>query len=204
MKINDFKKLGTGFWLICFDALIYYSSFTASITIGTDEVKTSKSKIRPGDVITVQMLVIAFSMPILGILIDKIGKRLHFSLSGALLNFTGHLMYYFGLNPYLIFIFYGLSYSLFIVSEWSALAYIVEPAFLSYAYGIMTCFMNVGYCILPLIISKVHVDSNSYEKPELIFLGLAFISILLRVGLLWWDNLYRQGILSSVDASIRF
>ena len=77
-KFSDVKKFEIGFWIICLDGMLFYSSFTSSITIATDQVKEMFrfTLIRAGDAISVPMLVIAVSMPLLGAIIDRIGKRL--------------------------------------------------------------------------------------------------------------------------------
>ena len=183
--------------------MLFYSSFTSSITIATDQVKEmfNFTLLRAGDAITVPMFVIAFSMPLLGALIDKIGKRLQFIQMGGLFNVLGHFIYL--VHPkctmcftsYIPFVLYGLSYSVFIVAEWSSLSYVIHPTQLSTAYGILGSFCNIGYTVLPPLISHVHEEYNSYRKSEQVFILLGVISILMRISLAIWDIKKRNGIL---------
>ena len=102
--------------------------------------------IRAGDAITVPMLVIAFSMPILGALIDRFGNRLHFIIFGGFLNFLGHFITFFHpkcqmcFTSYIPFVLYGISYAIFIVALWSSLSVVVRPLLLSAGYGILNSF----------------------------------------------------------------
>ena len=50
------------------------------------------TSLRAGEAIIVPMFVIAFSMPILGAIIDRVGKRIHFVLLGGMFNFLGHFI----------------------------------------------------------------------------------------------------------------
>ena len=117
------------------------------------------------------MFVIAFSMPVLGAVIDRVGRRTHFILFGGILNFIAHFIYFINHKceencntapAYIIFVLYGVSYAIFIVAGWSSLAFIVQPDLLATAYGIMTVFLNTGYTLLPPLISAVHTKYESY------------------------------------------
>ena len=100
--------------------------------------------------------------------------------------------------------FIGINQSLYYVLQWGSLSYMVRPAQISTAYGLVTCLQNIGCTILPPFISHLH-DSNlstsdCYRWPMIAMLTLAIISFCLKIALKIWDQIVRGGILDKVNA----
>ena len=85
-----------------------------------------------------------------------------------------------------------------------SVSFMVPPARIGTAYGILCCFMNTGATILPYIASWVHLDTNSYYTVETLFIILAIISLSLKIYIYIWDQRKRNGILQSNTPSKDF
>jgi MFS family permease len=89
-SLRDFKELQLGFWIMCLDCLVCYSLTTTRVVFGSDSLVHlfGHDQTSAGSIITVQYLVAAFVMPIIGTLADKRGKIIRILFFGAFLQLT--------------------------------------------------------------------------------------------------------------------
>lgn len=76
-QLSDITKFGTSYWLLTLSCVITYMSIFPYIMIASDtfQIKYKFDKITAGYYFGIPYIVIAFSSPLLGLLVDKIGKR---------------------------------------------------------------------------------------------------------------------------------
>ena len=160
---------------------------------------------------TLPYLVSAIAMPFVGYLSDRSGKRPLMMCILGFLNFLGHLIEilhppcnkcWTSIIPQVI---YGFCITFYICILFGIVPYLVEAKKIGTAYGIVTCFQNIGTTVLPLLVSVVsdHTGhSNTYV--QLCFLGVAALSMATKFALIRWDQVARNGLLQALDPSQLF
>ena len=132
-------------------------------------------------------------MPITGYICDKYGKRMTISITGGFCLLFGHLIYYNHtkcdqcFTAEIPFIFYGMSYSIFVIAIWGSIGFIAKPSQIGTAYGMLTCFNNLGSTVLPLLASYTHESTNSYKFVEFLFILISLGAVLCKILLYYWD-----------------
>ena len=211
--IKESKHFELGFWLLCLDGLLTYGMGTSAIVVGSAELiaQFGFSEQTAAMVTLSSYLVAALALPLLGFVLDRIGKRLLFMLLQVILMIFGH--FYILVHPSCIsqcsdisvaFLTYGLTASLYILTGWGSLPLIVRPEHLSTAYGLLSCFQNIGTTVLPLVLNMILDHTQSYLVVETTFLGLAFASFALKLTIGCWDLKRRNGILMKKDPATAF
>lgn len=113
----------------------------------------------------------AFAAPVLGILIDKVGRTLSFVSIGCLVTIIGHGMLAFTFaNPWVGIILLGLGYSVLACALWPMIPDIVPENRLATAYGVVQCVQNLGFALANLATGAI-VDSRGYISLEIFFLS---------------------------------
>jgi len=148
--------------------------------------------------------------PILGILIDKYGKRaLWIISSSALVSLACFIM---AICPYsttpdytclLPLIIVGFGYSIYASALWSSIPYIVPARTIGSAFGLTTAIQNIGLTIAPSITGVLEGKTPGKYVNTYCFLGsLAFIGMFLNIWLYFDDIKNRGGVLHKVPAKI--
>ena len=98
-----------------------------------------------------------FATPIIGLLVDYIGKRALLMTIGSILLLPVYLiMAYSDITLYVPVIMMGVAFSLIPAVMWPAVAYIVEEKRLGSGYALMTVIQQIGMMLFPLIISPTN------------------------------------------------
>lgn len=113
----------------------------------------------------------AFAAPLLGILIDKVGRTLSFVFVGCLLTLVGHgLLAFTFINPWAGVLLLGFGYSVIACALWPMIPDIVPDFRLGTAYGVVQCVQNLGFALASLASGAI-VDSRGYISLEIFFLS---------------------------------
>jgi MFS family permease len=128
-----------------------------------------------------------FATPLIGLLIDKIGRRASMMFIGSILILPVYLlMTYYSSSIYFSVVLMGISFSLIPAVMWPSVAYIVEEKKHGTAYALMTLLQQVGVAAMALLIGKANDFSGaSAQNPEGYALGMWVFSILGFVGLIF-------------------
>ena len=136
---------------------------------------------------TTPYMVAAIFSPLLGLLIDKVGRRALFiclssvmilvacSLTKSIPDSTDGEM-----QP-LIFIpliFLGMGYSVYAAALWGSVPYTCEPNQISTAFGLCTSFQNIGMTISPLIAGYILNTDSIYNY----FWYLTYFEVIATIG----------------------
>lgn len=149
--------------------------------------------------------------PLLGITIDKIGKRALFIMTSSVLILIACIVTtlipaadgpndpnYLTLIPLTLL---GVGYSVYAAALWGCIPYTVPARLVGTAYGICTSVQNIGLTISPLVSSACLNTSkeDGYFALMMYFSGLACVGIVFNVWLYIDDLRNRGGILDKVD-----
>lgn len=148
--------------------------------------------------------------PILGIVIDKIGKRALFIMFSSVFILLACIITtlispsedgdpnYVCLIPLILL---GIGYSVYAAALWGCIPYTVPSRLIGTAYGLCTAVQNIGLTISPLISSACleTKKQDGYFWLMMYFSVLACCGIFFNVWLYFDDIRNRGGILDAVD-----
>ena len=132
--------------------------------------------------------------PLFGLMVDHIGKRAMFMMFGSLMLIPVYLMMaYTNVNLYVPMAMMGVAFSLIPAIMWPSVAYIVDPAKLGTAYGLMTMIQNIGLFGFNLLIGWANDYSHaSASNPHGYRLGMQIFSILGFLGMMFAFLLHQR------------
>ena len=106
-----------------------------------------------------------FATPAFGLMVDKLGHRAAFmALGSLLLAAVFPILAYTDLNLWVSTVLIGIAFSLVPAVIWPAVPYLVEPARLGTAFGMMTLVQNVGLTAFNFVAGALN-DANG-AGPE--------------------------------------
>ena len=139
--------------------------------------------------------------PLVGILIDKKGKKPLILIISCL----GLLCIHFLLaylpeskqkdpNYNIIWVLLGIGcfYAIFVATYWPCIAFVVKPHMIGIAYGLVFSVQNLALVVVPLVIGKVNGDTyeyfHGYFWTEIVLAGLAAVGFFFSVGVFFEDR----------------
>ena len=188
---NDLFHFGVSFWYIVALCVVFYSAIfpfeTFSYKFFMDAHGTTREM--AGTLVGNLTLCTMFGTPLLGLFVDKIGKRALLMMIGSVLLVPVYLMMAFThtqASLYAPMAMMGIAFSLVPAVIWPSVAYIVEQNKLGTAYGLMTVFQNMGFFGFNLAIGWANDHSNaSAANPNGYHMGMWIFSILGLLGMLF-------------------
>jgi MFS family permease len=177
-------------YLIC--VLFYIAIFTFMGPVASKLLVATYpdvDKIKAGLLVSIPYTVSAFVSPVLGLTMDRIGRGGFFVMAACLSLCAVHATFAFfphALEPMVIMVWLGLTYSCCAASLWPMIALVVESRNISTAYGLMNSVQNLGLAIAPMLITPLipaEPDAAAYRTIETIFSALAFMAFLSTVML---------------------
>ena len=189
LNVRDIFKFNKSFWYITLLCVTFYSAifpfrdFAVKFFMESHHVTRQTA----GWMISNLPLAAMFATPLIGLLVDYIGRRALLMTIGSILLLPVYLiMGYSSLTLYVPVIMMGVAFSLIPAVMWPAVAYIVEEKRLGSGYALMTVIQQVGMFLFPLIIGWANDYSHaSAANPGGYHLGMWFFSILGILGLIF-------------------
>jgi len=202
IAFSDIKKLGSAFWLIALLCVTFYSAvfpFTSHATRFL-QMKFGLSAAKGGQYTSYIMTASMIFTPLLGLVVDKFGRRGKIMIFGSLLIVPAHLIL--GLtqvHPAVGFILLGCAFSLVPAALWPAVPILVREKFLGTAYGIIGWVQNIGLTVFPALAGMV-VDQQGenvvqgYTNMEWMFASLSIAGLVFAIALLVVDRKHGTGL----------
>jgi len=169
-NFRDVANLSPKFWLVSLICVTVYCAIFPFIGIAESFFQV-KFNITDEDVASTYVSVYQFTCaggsPVLGFLVDQVGRfTLGMILSG--LCFTGiHLLMLATMTPApAAMVLMGMVYSVLVSSLWPAVPYTCRQGEVGLAYGIMTAMQNTGLAIWPLIVGAI-LDPYTPAAPPI-------------------------------------
>ena len=188
---SDLFNFGVSFWYIVALCVVFYSAIfpfeTFSYKFFMDAHGTTREM--AGTLIGNLTISTMVGTPLLGLFVDKIGKRALLMMIGSVLLVPVYLMMAFTHTQatlYLPMAMMGIAFSLVPAVIWPSVAYIVEQNKLGTAYGLMTVVQNMGFFGFNLAIGWANDHGHaSAENPAGYHMGMWIFSILGLLGMLF-------------------
>ena len=189
LNVKDFFKFNKSFWYITLLCVTFYSAifpfraFAIKFFMETHDI----SREMAGSLISWLPLAAMFATPLVGLLVDYIGKRALLMYFGSILLLPVYLlMGYTDISLYVPIIMMGVAFSLIPAVMWPSVAYIVEENRLGSAYALMTLIQQIGMALFPLLIGAANdFTGASATNPGGYHLGMWIFSILGILGLIF-------------------
>lgn len=159
---------------------------------------TSQEKVeQTGNMLGIPLIVSSILFPVFGLIIDKVGKRLHFLVGSALLLIACYVLFLTttSIVPLLVL---GLAYAIFGATLWPVLAFLVPQRILGTALGLVTIFQNLSMTLFPIFIAYLVSNFNSNLQSMFALLVNSALALVL-VGVVWRLDMKSKVSLGSKD-----
>jgi MFS family permease len=179
---KDLFNFGPSYWFIVCLCVVFYAgifpfeTFAYQLFMDTHHVTREMS----GQLVSILTIFAMVATPLLGLFVDKVGKRALLMMFGSVLLVPVYLMIvYTHVSLYVPMAMMGLSFSLIPAVMWPSVAYIVPQSKLGTAYGLMTMIQNIGMAGFNLMIGWANDHTHaSAANPSGYQLGMWIFSSL--------------------------
>lgn len=189
LNVKDFFKFNKSFWYITLLCVTFYSAIFPFRAFAVKFFMESHNVTREvaGGLISWLPLAAMIATPLVGLLVDYIGKRALLMTFGSILLLPVYLiMGYTQISLYIPVIMMGVAFSLIPAVMWPAVAYIVEERRLGSAYALMTLIQQIGMALFPILVGSANdLGGASAQNPAGYHLGMWIFSILGILGLIF-------------------
>lgn len=186
---KDLFQFGVSYWYIVALCIVFYSGIFPFQTFAVKFFMDAHGTTREFGGFLSSMLTLfgMIATPLFGLMVDRIGKRAMFMMFGSLMLIPVYLiMAYTNVNLYVPMAMMGIAFSLIPAIMWPSVAYIVDPAKLGTAYGLMTMIQNIGLFGFNLLIGWANDYAHaSASNPHGYRLGMQIFSILGFLGMMF-------------------
>lgn len=126
-----------------------------------------------GRVMSIPYLISSISSPLMGHMVDKVGRRAILATIASVLLLVVHASLAFTtISPVGPMILQGTAYSLYAAVIWPSVPLTVAKQYTGTAYGVITSTQNMGLALFPLVIAGIFNMSGSYIPNVEIFFAL--------------------------------
>eukprot|EP00584_Thalassiosira_punctigera_P022751 CAMPEP_0172574812 /NCGR_PEP_ID=MMETSP1067-20121228/136891_1 /TAXON_ID=265564 ORGANISM="Thalassiosira punctigera, Strain Tpunct2005C2" /NCGR_SAMPLE_ID=MMETSP1067 /ASSEMBLY_ACC=CAM_ASM_000444 /LENGTH=682 /DNA_ID=CAMNT_0013367447 /DNA_START=617 /DNA_END=2668 /DNA_ORIENTATION=- len=123
-----------------------------------------------GKVMSIPYLISAVSSPLLGHLVDRVGRRAQIAvLSSSLLLVVHSTLAMSSSSPVPPLVGQGIAYSLYAAVLWPSVPLTVPKLYTGTAFGVITSIQNIGLALFPLVIAAVYNASGRRYIPNVEF-----------------------------------
>ncbi|XP_039253474.2 lysosomal dipeptide transporter MFSD1-like [Styela clava] len=184
VKLTDVKDFSIQLWLVFAICVAYYVAVFPFIGLGKTffQEKFGFSSSSASAVNSIVYIMSAPCSPVLGFIIDRVGRNLFWILFAVVLTLASHgLLAFTFINPWFAMTLMGFAYSVLACALWPLVAFLVPEHQLATAYGFMQSIQNLGLAVISLAAGSI-LDSKGYFMLEIFFcmcISVALISALL-------------------------
>ncbi|MFQ5926155.1 MAG: MFS transporter [Terriglobia bacterium] len=182
--LSDIRRFGPSFWFITLLCVTFYSAIFPFTAFSTDffHTKWGYSVITAGRITSIIIFASMILSPILGAVVDKIGRRGTMMIVGSLMMIPCYLVMGFTeLTPIAPMVMLGLAFSLVPAAMWPAVPLIVEEKSVGTAFGLMTMIQNFGLAAFPWLIGRVRDTTGSYTLAMVMLASLGLLGFIFAI-----------------------
>ncbi|XP_071453924.1 lysosomal dipeptide transporter MFSD1-like [Hetaerina americana] len=197
VRITDVKHFPATFWMVSGVCVVYYVTIFPFIALGKVffERKFEFSPQAANQVNSIVYVISAFASPLLGLLVDKLGRNVFWVLLSILVTLGCHALLAFTfLNPFIGMSIMGLAYSMLASALWPMVSLVIPDYQLGTAYGIAQSLQNLGLAVITMAAGSI-VDKGGYFLLEVFFLGWLCVSLVITI-MIWILDSMSTGILN--------
>jgi MFS family permease len=176
--VSDIKRFNASYWYITALCVTFYSAIFPFTAFSTDFFveKWNVSVIAGGRISSIIIFASMTLAPILGRVVDKMGRRSTMMVVGSLLLVPCYLtLGLTTLNPIFPMALLGFAFSLVPAALWPAVPLLVEEKTVGTAFGLMTMVQNLGLAAFPWIVGALRDSTEGYTAGMLVFASLGIV-----------------------------
>ena len=140
-------------------------------------------------IMSIPYIISACMSPILGKVVDTIGRRAIIATMAPVLLIAVHgSLALSDISPIAPLVGQGLAYAGFAAVLWPSVPLVVEKRLTGLAYGVCTSIQNIGLATFPLIVASIYqVDDEYIPNVEFFFMSLACLGTCVGLYLNYYD-----------------
>ncbi|XP_038672876.1 major facilitator superfamily domain-containing protein 1 [Scyliorhinus canicula] len=191
VKLKDVKDFPLSLWMMFLICVFYYVAIFPFIGLGkVFFIEKFNFSLKQASLInSIVYILSAPASPVLGLLVDKVGKNIFWVMFAVLITLASHMMLAFTFwNPWIAMCLMGLSYSLLACALWPMVAFVVPEHQLGTAYGFMQSIQNLGLAVISIAAGYI-LDSKGYLLLEVFFCACLCVAFIAVVALYFVDLL---------------
>ncbi len=180
---RSIKKFPLSLWYLAIICLTFYGALQTFEIFDPDILKDrfSDSAVRSGWVSSVSLIGTLLFTPLIGYLVDRIGKRVTFLIFGSGIIFFSFIWLLLFRFPVLPIFLIGASYSLVAGSLWASVPLVVSAGYQGTDIGTVSYVQNMGLMLFPWVAGRLAQSegkaSLNYGPVLLLFLVLSLVSL---------------------------
>ena len=183
-KFKELLQMSRLFWLLIASCVVIYCAVLPFNVIAGKilDVKYGLDLTDADFLLSVPFIIAAVACPIIGFIVDKVGKRGYLILFSNILFFIGHsLLGFTNIYPLYGLVVFGIAYSIYASVIWPCFPMAVGKQRLGTAYGTAACLQSTGFFCIPLLNGAIYTYTMNYEYVESVFVFLASVGIIISV-----------------------
>ena len=178
IALSDIKNFGPSYWFVTALCVTFYSAIFPFTAFSTDFIheKWGYEVITAGRITSIVIFASMILSPILGRMVDKVGRRGSMMLVGSLMLVPCYLAL--GLTtfaPVGPMVVIGLAFSLVPAALWPAVPLIVQAKSVGTAFGLMTMIQNFGLATFPWVVGWLRDATHTYTAGMMVFATLGLV-----------------------------
>lgn len=185
--ISDIARFSKKFWLVVIVSMIIYICIQSFYNIASNfyQDRFQFTATETGLIFSITYFSASILSPIIGIFVDKVGKRTYFILLATVLIISAHLSYLlfddcnkcvYSLYPLAML---TVAYSIYTAAVWACIPYVVKPRMVVTAFGIATSLLNTGLAVSPLLVGVIQDTIGSYTLVSGFFVSLGVLGAII-------------------------
>ncbi len=176
------------FWIVALLCVLYYSAIFPFQRYATNFLETTLAieATEAARLFSCFPILAMILTPLLGIVLDRIGKGASMLMIGSIVMMVCHLCFAFLLPalPYkgfalTLILILGVSFSLVPAALWPSVPKIIDEKILGSAYCLIFWVQNIGLCFVPKLIGSLVKSTGGYLVPMLVFSSFGVLALLL-------------------------
>uniref|UniRef100_A0A6G1SPV0 Lysosomal dipeptide transporter MFSD1 n=1 Tax=Aceria tosichella TaxID=561515 RepID=A0A6G1SPV0_9ACAR len=204
IRLKDATNFKSEFWMLTLICVSFYLTIFPFVAIGSKffQTKWNYPQSEADAIDSVIYMISAVSSPLIGFVVDKVGRNLIFLLVSCILVLGSHmLMAVTFINQWIPMIALGIGYSIMSSSLWPLVTLVVPQQQLGTAYGVMQAIQNLGLA-LTANLTGILIDWKGYIFVEMFFVLWVSIALICTLLLIVQDH-RRKGCLNLTTAQRR-
>jgi len=193
VRLKDIGRFGTLYWLVTISCVTtYVAAFPFMQVISAPYLKArfGFGESAADQIVSNVNLTSAFLSPILGLFVDKFGRRpilLTFSSSVFVITNIGFLLYpdcHHCWSILSLYVLMGIALSVYGSVIWPCVPLIVDANVVGTAFGLTTALQNMGMAISPMVLTHLHGSSGNFDSSFVYI--LCCVAVGLAAGIAAW------------------
>lgn len=210
VSIKDIAKFGKLYWLLTISCVSVYVACFPFMQVLSAPFLSERFGFNEGtgdSIASVINLVSAFLSPVLGLFVDKFGRRPLLLVSSSACFCLCHSLFlamppcHQCLHILALYILLGVALSVYGSVVWPSVSMVVDADTTGTALGLTTAMQNFGMAVSPMIITHLRTVSNGFQWPFAYIVGCCVVGLVAGVAVWTIDSKGDRRLVSGGNAS---